>query len=75
MTPAPCLWVWAAGLPSDTWPCCSLAEPLDLEDLSSGLGMTKPDLGQGKGPCRGHRAPAAYPLRGRIPHGQRAGVA
>uniref|UniRef100_A0A7N5KDK3 Ribosomal protein S14 n=1 Tax=Ailuropoda melanoleuca TaxID=9646 RepID=A0A7N5KDK3_AILME len=52
-----------------------LKEPLDLEDLSSGLGMTKPDLGQGKGPCRGHRAPAAYPPRGRIPHGQRAGVA
>lgn len=41
MTQAPCQWVWEAGLPSDKCTCCSLAEPLDMEDLSSGLGMAK----------------------------------
>lgn len=30
-------------------PDASLAEPLDMEDLSSGLGVTRQELGQGKG--------------------------
>lgn len=42
--------VWAA---TNKWTLCSFADPLEMEDLSSGLGMSKQDLGQGKGPCRG----------------------
>ena len=58
MTQAPRQWVWEAGLPSDRWTCYSFAESVDVEDLSSGLGMTKPDLGQGKGSRRGHLVPS-----------------
>lgn len=41
----------------NNWPCCSFAEPLDMEDLSSGLGVTKPDLVQGKAPPEGTQSP------------------
>ncbi|KAF5913288.1 hypothetical protein HPG69_016904 [Diceros bicornis minor] len=40
------------------------SEPLESEDLSSGLGITKQDLTPGKGPCRGHWSSAAYSRRG-----------
>lgn len=50
------------------WPCCSFAEPLDMEDLSSGLGVTKQDLVQGKGPSRGDPVPSwANSLMGGCP--------
>lgn len=39
---------------SDKWTCCSFAESLELEDPSSGLGVTKQDLGPGKGLAEGH---------------------
>lgn len=38
---------------NNNWACFSFAEPLDMEDLTSGLGVTKQDVGQGKGPMEG----------------------
>lgn len=45
---------WTAGNQGTGY---SFAEPLEMEDLPSGLGMAKQDLGQGEGPCRGAQSP------------------